>query len=70
MFVRLTAESQSAGQDPDGGSHSVAQGTFHWCHVAVAQLSAVTYFHWRAERKEQHKHETGVILYLYKTDNV
>lgn len=45
-FLRLTAESNSTSQDPDGGSHSKTETTFHWRYVAVAQLCAVTYPHW------------------------
>lgn len=45
----LTAESQHANQDPDGGSHPINMVALGgWC-VAVAQLCAVTHFHWYGE---------------------
>lgn len=45
-FIRLTAESKNASQDPDGGSHSKTEIALDWWYVAVAQLRAVTYLHW------------------------
>lgn len=48
-FIMLTAESQHANQDPDGGSHPINIVARGGCYVAVAQLCAVTHFHWYGE---------------------
>lgn len=53
MFDRLTAESQGATQDPNGGAHPVADVAAYWWHEAVAQLCAVTYLYWHVERRKQ-----------------
>lgn len=48
-FIVLTAESQHANQDPDGGSDPINIVVRGGCSVAVAQLCAVTHFHWYGE---------------------
>lgn len=48
-FIKLTAESQHANQDPDGGSHPINMVERGRCYVAVAQLCAVAHFHWYGE---------------------
>lgn len=45
----LTAECQHANQDPDGGSHPISMVAVVGWYIAVAQLRAVTHFHWYGE---------------------
>lgn len=58
--VRLTAESQSASQDPNRGSHPKFEATCIWCNVTVAQFCTVTYSHWQIEERTAHTCELDV----------